>query len=114
LKGSLVIQGVRLYLVELKNPKIAKDIAGLKATTAGCDAIRSADIPPTRAMLDRWTECHFLRLIAQNNTDSDMIPDEPDDILDEEQLPVLYRWAEERLMISGLWAMRPKDPPRLR
>jgi hypothetical protein len=71
--------------------KIAKDIAGLKATTAGCDATRSADIPPTRAMLDRRTERHFLRLITQDNTNSDLIPDEPDDILDEVDLLVLDR-----------------------
>jgi hypothetical protein len=38
--------------IQMVNVKIAKDIAGLKATTAGCDAIRSADIPPTRVMLD--------------------------------------------------------------
>jgi hypothetical protein len=28
------------------NVRIAKDIAGLKATTVGCNAIRSTDIPP--------------------------------------------------------------------
>jgi hypothetical protein len=77
--------------IQKVNVKIAKDIAGLKAIIAGCDAIRCADIPPTRAMLDRRTECHFLRVITQNNTNSEMIPDEPDDILDEEELPVLDR-----------------------
>jgi hypothetical protein len=41
-------------------------------------------------MLDR----HFLRLITQDNTNSDLIPDEPDDILDEEDVPVLDRWTE--------------------
>jgi hypothetical protein len=44
--------------------RTAKDVAGLKATTAGSDAIRSADIPPTRAMLDRWTERHFMRMLT--------------------------------------------------
>jgi hypothetical protein len=33
--------------------RIAKDVAGLRATTAGCDAILSADIPTTRAMLEQ-------------------------------------------------------------
>jgi hypothetical protein len=80
--------------IQKVNVKIAKDIAGLKATTAGCDAIRSADILPTQAMLDRRTARHFRRLITQNNTNSDTIPDEPDDILDEEELPVLDRWGE--------------------
>jgi hypothetical protein len=44
--------------------KIGKDTAGLEVTTAGCDAIRSADIPPTRAMLDRRTERQFLRILT--------------------------------------------------
>jgi hypothetical protein len=39
--------------IQKVNVKIAKDIAGLKSTTAGCDAIKSADTPPTQAMLDR-------------------------------------------------------------
>jgi hypothetical protein len=43
--------------------RIAKDIAGLQGTTEGCDAIRSADIPPTCPMLDRHAESHFLRLL---------------------------------------------------
>jgi cob(I)alamin adenosyltransferase len=50
--------------IQKVNVKIAKDIAGLKATIAGCDAIRSADIPQTRVMLDRRAERHFLRLIT--------------------------------------------------
>jgi hypothetical protein len=83
--------------------KIAKDIAGLKATTAGCDAIRSADISPTQAMLDRRTERHFLRLISQKNTNSDLIPDDPEDILDEEDLPVLDRWTERAAY--DLWTL---------
>jgi hypothetical protein len=70
-------------------------------TTAGCDAIRSADISPTRAMLDRRTERHFLRLIMRN-TNSDMIPDEPDDILDEEEVPILDRWTERA---ADLWTL---------
>jgi hypothetical protein len=61
---------------------IAKDTAGLKATTAGCDAIRSADIPPTCAMLDRRTERQFLQILTQNNSDSGLIPDEPDGMVD--------------------------------
>jgi hypothetical protein len=47
--------------IQKVNVKIAKDITGLKLTTAGCNAIRSADTLPTRAMLDRCTERHFIR-----------------------------------------------------
>jgi hypothetical protein len=68
-----------------------------------CDAIRSADIPPTRAMLDRRTERHFLRLISQKNTNSDLIPDEPENILDEEDLPTLDRWTERTAY--DLWTL---------
>jgi hypothetical protein len=39
--------------IQKVNVKIAKDSAGLQATTVGCDAIRSAGIPTTRGMLDR-------------------------------------------------------------
>jgi hypothetical protein len=87
--------------IQKLNVKIAKDIAGLKATTA-CDAIRSADIPQMQAMLDRQTKRHFLRLITQDNTNSDLIPDEPGDILDED-LPVLYRWTERAA--DDLWTL---------
>jgi hypothetical protein len=45
--------------IQKVNVKIAKDIAGLRATTAGCEAIRSANIPTTRAMLDRRAERHL-------------------------------------------------------
>jgi hypothetical protein len=45
-------------------------------------------------MLDRRTERHFLRLISQKNTNSDLIPDDPEDILDEEDRPTLDRWTE--------------------
>jgi hypothetical protein len=33
--------------IQKVNVKIAKDIAGLKSTTAVCDGIRSIDTPPT-------------------------------------------------------------------
>jgi hypothetical protein len=58
------------------NVKIAKDIAGLRATIVGCDAIRTADIPPTRAMLDQRAERHLLRLLMQKSSNSDLIPKE--------------------------------------
>jgi hypothetical protein len=69
--------------IQKVNTKIAKDIAGLKSTAGGCDAIRSADIPPTRAMLDGRAECHFMRLITQKNSNSNLIPDEPDGLVDD-------------------------------
>jgi hypothetical protein len=60
------------------NTRIARDVAGLSITAAGCDAIRSADISPTYPMLDRRAEQHFMRLLTQTNTNSDIMPDEPD------------------------------------
>jgi hypothetical protein len=84
-----IYQGSQWFVdkIQTVNVGIAKDIARLKATTAGCDVIRSADIPPTRAILDRRTERHFLRLIFLKNTKSDLIPEEPEDKLDDEDLP---------------------------
>jgi hypothetical protein len=90
--------------VQTVNVRIAKGIAGLGATKAGCDATRSTDVPLTRAMLDRRTERHFLRLIPQKNTNSNLIPDEPDDILDDEDLPTLDRWTERAAY--DLWTLR--------
>jgi hypothetical protein len=81
--------------------KIPKDTAGLKATTPGCDAIRSTDIPPTRAMLDRRTERLFLQILTQNNSNSDLIPDEPDGTVDQKDLPILDRWRRELQIICG-------------
>jgi hypothetical protein len=69
--------------------RIAKNIVGLRSTTTGCDAIRSADIPPTRPMLDRRAERHFLRLLIQKNTNSDLIPEEPGGMVDEEDILTL-------------------------
>jgi hypothetical protein len=83
--------------------QIARDTAGFKATTVGCDAIRSADIPPTRAILDRCTERLFLRILTQNISNSDLIPDEPDCIVDEQYLPILDRWTERTA--DGLWVL---------
>jgi hypothetical protein len=58
--------------------RIAKDIAGLQDTIVACDAIHSADIPPTCPMLDCRIERHFLRLLTQKNTNNDLILQEPD------------------------------------
>jgi hypothetical protein len=54
-------------------------------------------------MLDRRTERHFLRLISQKNTNSDLIPDDPEDILDEEDLPTLNPWTERAAY--DLWTL---------
>jgi hypothetical protein len=93
--------------IQTVNVRIAKDIAGLKATTAGCNAIRSADIPPTRAMLDRRTERHFLRLISQKNTKNELIPEDPEDILvlDDGDLPTLDRWPRTERAAYDLWTL---------
>jgi hypothetical protein len=89
--------------IQKVNVKIAKDIAGLKSTTAGCDAIRSADTPPTRAMLDRRTASHFIRLLTQKNSNSDLIPDELDGMVDEEDIPTLDSWTERTA--EDLWVL---------
>jgi hypothetical protein len=68
--------------------RIAKDIAGLRGTIAGCEEIHSADIPPTRPMLYRRTKWYFLKLLTQKNTNSDLIPQEPDGMVDEKDLPI--------------------------
>jgi hypothetical protein len=83
--------------------RIAKDIAGLRGTTAGCDAIRSADVPPTHPMLDCRAERHFLRLLTQKNTNSDLIPEEPDWMVDEEDIPTLDSWTE--WVAEDLWVL---------
>jgi hypothetical protein len=83
--------------------RIANDVAGLKATTAGCDAIRSADIPPTRAMLDRRSEHHFMRMLTQNNPNNDLLPDEADGIVDEEDIPSFDSWTERAA--DDLWVL---------
>jgi hypothetical protein len=83
--------------------RIAKDIAGLRATNAGCGAIWSADIPPTRARLDRRTEHHFMRILTQNNPDSDLIPEEADGMVDEEDIPSIERWTERAA--DDLWVL---------
>jgi hypothetical protein len=83
--------------------RIAKDVAGLKATTAGCDAIRSADIPPTRAMLDRRTERHFMRMLTQNIPNSGLVPDEADGMVDQEDIPSLDSWTERAA--DDLWVL---------
>jgi hypothetical protein len=51
--------------------------------------IRSADITPTWAMLDRRTEYHFMRMLTQHNPNGDLIPVEPDGMVDEEDIPSL-------------------------
>jgi hypothetical protein len=91
------------WSIQKVNTKIAKDVAGLRATTAGCDAIQSADIPPTWPMLDRRTERHFMRLVTQNNTNSDLIPDEPDGMVDEEDIPILDTWTDR--VAEDLWVL---------
>jgi hypothetical protein len=89
--------------IQKVNVKIAKNIAGLKSTTVGCDAIRHTDTPPTRAMLDRRTERHFIRLLTRKNSYSDLIPDEPDGMVDEEDMPTLDSWTERTA--EDLWVL---------
>jgi hypothetical protein len=83
--------------------RIAKDVAGLKATTAGCDAIRSADIPLTRAMIDRRTEHHCMRMLTQNNRNGDLVPDEADVMVDKEDIPSHDSWTERAA--DDLWVL---------
>jgi hypothetical protein len=51
---EVIYQGQQWIVDQIQkvNTKIAKDISGLKSMTAGCDALRSADILLTRAILD--------------------------------------------------------------
>jgi hypothetical protein len=86
--------------------RIAKDFAGFKATAEGCDAIRSADIPPTGAMLDRRTERHFMRMLAENNPNRDRVPDKADGMVGEEDIPSLDSWTERAA--DDLWVLRDK------
>jgi hypothetical protein len=60
-------------------------------------------IPPARAMLDRRTERHFMRLLTQNNSNSDLIPDELDGMVDEEDIPTLDSWTEHTA--EDLWVL---------
>jgi hypothetical protein len=65
------------------------------------------DVLPTRAMLDRRAERHFLRLLTQKNSNSDLIPDEPDTMVDEDDLPVLDSWTERTAY--DLWVSDSSD-----
>jgi hypothetical protein len=84
--------------------KLPKTLLGLRSTTAGRDAIRSADTPPTLAMLDRCAERHFMRLLTQKNSNSDLIPDEPDGLVDGEDIQILDSWTERTA--EDLWILR--------
>jgi uncharacterized protein (UPF0218 family) len=81
--------------------QITKDVAGLNATTAACDAIRSADIPPIWAILDRQIKRHCIRKQSQNNSNVHLVTDKADGIVDEEHIPSLDSWTERA--IDHLW-----------
>jgi hypothetical protein len=62
--GIEAIHEVQKWIVDQiqkVNTRNANDVARLSATTAGCDAIRSAGIPPTRPMLERRAARHFMK-----------------------------------------------------
>jgi hypothetical protein len=82
--------------------RIAKDVPGFKASTSGRDAIRNVDIPATRAMIYCRTEYH-LRMLTQNNPNSDLVPDDADGIVDEEDIPSLDSWTERAA--DDLWVL---------
>jgi hypothetical protein len=54
-------------------------------------------------MLDRRKERHFMRLLTQKNSNSDIIPDELDRMVDEEDIPILDRWTE--CTAEDLWVL---------
>jgi hypothetical protein len=54
-------------------------------------------------MLDRRTERHFLRLLTQKNTNSDLIPQEPHGMVSEDDLPILDSWTER--VAEDLWIL---------
>jgi hypothetical protein len=45
-------------------------------------------------MLDRRTECHFMRLLTQNDTNGDLIPDEADGMVDKGDIPSVDSWTK--------------------
>jgi hypothetical protein len=92
--------------IQKVNVNIAKDIAGVKSTTVGCDVIRSADTQPTRVMLDRRTERHVMRLLTQKNSNSDLIPHELDGMVDKEDIQLLIVGPSAQLKICGYWEMK--------
>jgi hypothetical protein len=57
-------------------------------------------------MLDRRSELHFMRMITQNNPNSDPVPDEADGMVDDEDIPSLDSWTERAQMICGFWETR--------
>jgi hypothetical protein len=54
-------------------------------------------------MLDRCIECHLLKLLSQNNSNGDLIPDEPDSMADDEDIPVLDNRIER--ISDDLWVL---------
>jgi hypothetical protein len=53
-------------------------------------------------MLDQRAERHFMRLLTQKNSNSDLIPDEPDGLVYDEDIPILDSWTERTA--EDLWA----------
>jgi hypothetical protein len=45
----------------------------------------------------------IFKIIVQNNSNSDLIPDEPDGMADDEDIPVLDSWTERTP--GGLWVL---------
>jgi hypothetical protein len=37
---------------------------------------------------------HFMRMLTQNNPNTDLVPNEADGMVDEEAIPSLDRWTE--------------------
>jgi hypothetical protein len=71
----------------------AEDITGLKLPTVGGDVIRRADILHIRAMLDRYTECYFMRLPTPKYSNNHQIPHKLDGMDDVEAIPTLDNWT---------------------
>jgi hypothetical protein len=44
-----------------------------------------------------------MRLLTQKNSNSDLIPDEPDGMVDEEDIPTLHSWTERTA--EDLWML---------
>jgi hypothetical protein len=38
--------------------------------------------------------CHIMKMLTQNNPNSDLVPDEADGMVDEEDIPTLDSWTE--------------------
>jgi hypothetical protein len=54
-------------------------------------------------MVDHRSEWHFLRLLIQKNTNTEHIPQEPDGMVDQEDISIFDNWTE--WVAEDLWVL---------